>query len=826
VGRRGRRGGRAAVVAVVLAGLPVVLVPAAAQGGQPRILAQKEPGKLSATITRTKYGIPHITADDYKGLGYGYGYAFAQDNICTIADSYVTVSADRSRFFGPDARWANRANSSTQNNLNSDFFFQRIIDDEVVEDLISKEPPLGPRDPIRAGIEGYVVGYNAYLEKVGRDRIPNPACRGEKWVRPIREIDAYRRFYQLALLASSGVAVDGIGSAQPLLGGAQAPAPASAQTQRMVGDLAERFQLMGMGSNAYGLGAKATRSGHGMVLANPHFPWDGSERFYQSHLTIPGKVNVSGASLFGVPIILIGHTQKLAWSHTVSTSRRFGLFQETLVPGQPTKYVVDGEVRDMEADEVTVKARAEGGGLEKRTRTLYSTGHGPVLTSILGLPLFPWTPVVAHSIGDANAANFRYVNHFLRANQAQSVRELYRILKEEQGIPWVNTIAADSRGEAFYADMGVTPNVTDEHADRCNTALGAVAFAALRVPVLDGSRSECDWANDPDSLQPGTFGPSRLPHLFRDDYVENSNDSHWLANPREPLEGYDLIIGDERTERALRTRIGLIMADQRIAGADGRPGKGFTLGDLRATVFSNRQYAGELLRDELVQTCRSSPTMLGSSGPVDVSEACDVLAAWDLHENVDSRGALLFRRFGQRALSAPGGLPINPVPSLPFSTPFDASDPVNTPRGLNPLSPTVVTALADAVTDLRDAGIPLDAPYGEYHYEMRGKEKIPIHGGSGTLGSFNLITNAWKPGVGFPDVEHGSSFVMTTELKGRCPKDRSIITYSLSANPRSKHYADQTRLFSRKKWVDPPFCANEVEREAKSVMTLGPKGPE
>ena len=61
-----------------------------------------------------------------------------------------------------------------------------------------------------------------------------------------------------------------------------------------------------------------------MVLGNPHFPWDGSERFFESQLTIPGKVNVSGASLFGVPVDqLIGHTDNLAWSHTVSTAYRF-----------------------------------------------------------------------------------------------------------------------------------------------------------------------------------------------------------------------------------------------------------------------------------------------------------------------------------------------------------------------------------------------------------------------------------------------------------------------------------------------------------------------
>ncbi len=79
-----------------------------------------------------------------------------------------------------------------------------------------------------------------------------------------------------------------------------------------------------------------------MLLGNPHFPWQGSERFYQAQLTIPGKINASGASLFGVPVILIGHTDNMAWSHTVSTAYRFTPFEETLNPADPTQYLYDG----------------------------------------------------------------------------------------------------------------------------------------------------------------------------------------------------------------------------------------------------------------------------------------------------------------------------------------------------------------------------------------------------------------------------------------------------------------------------------------------------
>jgi acyl-homoserine-lactone acylase len=819
-GRRGKTLGWSAAILCAVAGL--------APGG-----AAAAP---EVTITRSAHGVPNIEGKNFEDVAYGYGYAFASDNICVIADSYVTVNAQRSRFFGPKRTWVFSGNSQRFNNLNSDFFFQRIIDDHVVEKLVDQPPPDGPKPEIKSGVRGYVKGYNAYLDEVGRDGITDPACKGEPWVRKIRPIDAYRRFYQLALLASQGVAINGIGAAQPpgpdLLGGSLASARKDAATVSpkeydMVQELGERLPLGGgLGSNAYGLGKEATRNGSGMVLGNPHFPWTGAERFYQAHLTIPGKANVSGASLFGVPIILIGHTDNLAWSHTVSTAFRFTPFQLTLVPGAPTTYLVDGQPKQMQPHEVTVKALKPGGGLENRSRTLWTTEYGPVFTSILGLPLFPWTPATAFAMGDVNAGNFRYLNHFLDVNRAQSTDELYGILKKYEAIPWVNTIASDSRGKAFYADIGAVPNVTDAKAAECGVVLSTVTRSLLGLPVMDGSRSECKWDTDPDSAQVGAFGASHMPHLFRDDYVTNSNDSYWLSNPEEPLEGFSRIIGAERTTRSLRTRLGLRIVQQRLDGSDGLPGKGFTLGQLQDAVFNNRQYAGELWRDELVAFCRQNPTLIGQRGPVDVSKACEVLADWNLHDNLNSRGAILFRRFASRALGAPlgVGLPVNPVSALPFQQPFSALDPVNTPRGLNTGDPLVGESLADAVTDLERGGIPLDAKLGDYQYELRHKKPIPIHGGPGTLGVFNAISAPWT-GKGFPDIVHGSSFVMAASFGKGCPDDRTILTYSQSANPKSEFYEDQTKMFSRRKWNNPPFCPGEVKKAAVDVVKLGPDGP-
>ncbi|MDX6643049.1 MAG: acyl-homoserine-lactone acylase [Solirubrobacteraceae bacterium] len=806
------------LLAVVALALCAALPAADAQA------AKKAKGP-SAVIRRSAHGIPHIQAKTWEGLGYGYGYAFARDNLCTMADDYVTVRAERSRYFGPTASYSQRGNGTTPNNLNSDFFYQRVIDTHVVEKLLAKSPPQGPLPVVKQAVKGYVRGYDRYLADTGVANLTDPACRGKPWVKPITEMDAYRRFYQLGILASQSVAIDGIGEAHPPTPGL--PIPLGTPSAAMLGALSERFSdgFLGIGSNAVGLGSQATSNGKGLLLGNPHFPWSGTERLWEAHVTIPGKVNVIGGSLYGVPAVLIGHTDGLAWSHTVSTAFRFTPFELKLVPGSPTTYLYNGQPRQMTADKVTVQVLQADGSLKPQTRTLYSSLQGPIFDSLLGLPAFPWTPERAYAMGDGNGNNFRYLNHYFSVDTAQTVQQLDAIERKYQGIPWVNTIGADKNGKAYYADIGSIPNVPNSKVSQCvNGALGLAVYQAIKLPVLDGSSSSCAWDNDPDAVVPGIFGPSHEPSLFRNDYVENSNDSYWLSNPQHPLEGFARMIGDERTARSLRTRNGLTMIQRRLAGKDGRKGTKFSLGDMTWMVFNDRQYAGILWRDQLVAMCKADGTEPSSAGPVDVSAACPILANFNLTDNLDSKGAPLFRRFVERVRSSPA--PVSPpTASAIYANPFSASDPVNTPNGLNTDNAQVKQALGDAVNDLQSSGIPLDATLRNYQYVTRNGQKIPIHGGPGTDGVFNAINVPWKAGVGWPDIPHGSSFVMVTQFqKHGCPKNRSIVTYSQSTNPNSPFYADQTRMFSRKKWVDPPFCPAQVLRRSKVVTRLGPNG--
>ncbi|HET7247820.1 MAG TPA: penicillin acylase family protein, partial [Streptosporangiaceae bacterium] len=270
---------RAATVMAAVAALVAIAAPPAlaSRGAGP---ARAQPAQLSAQIRYTTGGVPHILAHSWPSLGFGYGYAFAKDNLCTMANDYVTVEAQRSRYFGPNGVDIERGNGVVVSNLDSDLFYQQIINSGVVQKLAQA---LSPTEKLVEA--GYVKGYNGYLAHVGGAAgVPDPTCRGQAWVKPITLMDSYLRFYQLMLLSSSGGVIQGISEAAPPKAGTVTAQPSAAATARTGRALAAalRAQRRSMGSNAVAIGSAGTRDHRGLLLGNPHFPWIGTERFYQS----------------------------------------------------------------------------------------------------------------------------------------------------------------------------------------------------------------------------------------------------------------------------------------------------------------------------------------------------------------------------------------------------------------------------------------------------------------------------------------------------------------------------------------------------------------
>ena len=747
-----------------------------------------------ATIRYTEHGVPHIVAKSYDGLGYGYGFAAAKDNFCELANGYLTVGAERSKYLGPDGP-LNNALSSAGANLTSDLHFQRINDSKLVEQLVAQPAPQGPRAEVRQLIAGYVQGYNKYFAETGAAGITDPACHGAAWLRPISDIDVYRHFYAIATTAGQGTLAEGMATAQPTP--AAPPAPADAATVDLIGaGLAQALGTGDLGSNGIAIGADGTAHGRSVLLGNPHYPWQGGRRFWQSQLTIPGKLNVSGGSLLGIPMIQIGHNDNAAWTHTVSTAITFGLYEVPLVPGDPTTYLVDGKPEKMTSTDVRIQVKQPDGSLKPVSRTLYATKYGPIVTQAGNVPV-PWTAKSAFSVRDGNGTNMRGLNTWFALNQAQSTGQVERALSSTLGVPWVNTLATDRAGNALYSDIQVVPNVTDELAQRCGTPLGRMLYPASGVSILDGSRTDCAWGTDADAIEPGLFGPSKLPNQQRRDYELNANDSAWLANANAPITGYSRIVGTIGTERSPRTREALISAEEGIRG------KGFTTDSMKDMLFADRSRVAELAADDTAKMCAAFPAgqAPSPSGPIDVSTACEALASWNHRYTLQSRGSLLFQRF---ALELPPGS---------WQVPFDVTKPLTTPNTLNTASVAVQTAFGKAAAGLKAAGIPFDAKLADNQTVTRNGERIPIHGAQGTLGVLNVITPRWDPAAGNVEIVHGTSFVQVVGFdRTGCPDASTLLTYSQSTDPTSPYFSDQTKLFSKGEWVRSRFCEADILR--------------
>lgn len=733
----------------------------------------------SAEILRTEYGVPHIIAQDHGGIGYGLGYAAAQDNACLIFERDLTLRGERAKYLGAGENEANIA---------SDLYHRALLDDGAVQALL--DGPAGhvdtPSEEARAFIAGYAAGINRWLAETGVENITDPRCAGADYIRPLSAEGVWAG----ALVLPFGQTIEPVaGAAPPETGGEIVEARFDLEDEAPV-----------MGSNAYAIGADASRTGRGVLLGNPHYPWDGMLRFYRSHLIIPGKLNVAGAGLVTTPFVGIGHTENIAWSHTVSTARRYGFFELTLDPEDPTAYLVDGESRPMRVREITLEVAGEDGP-QTVTRTLYETEFGPMVET----ERLPWTAERAYAIA-VPSIGLRFIDQYLALYRAQNVRELHETLSRYQATSF-NTIAADSSGEAFLGDMGLVPAVDDALIAECAVSDTARGFwASARVPVLDASRSQCRWY----SARPGAtrtapaggvFGPDDAPAIFRSDFVANSNDSPWLSHPDAPLLAYSPVYGDRDTERSLRTRLGVDQIIQRLEGTDGLGAPGFDLETITEVMFSNRHFGGELVRDELVTHCREN------GGP-ELQPACEVLAGWDLKVDLDSTGAMLFNAFADA-----GG--------LQWTVPWDPQHPLTTPHTLDTANPAVLDALRTAAGQLAALSIPLDAPVGAVQTERRGDERIPIHGGPGHLGVFNMIYGTPpQPELGITKIVHGSSWIMAVEFTEDGPFAQGILSYSQSTNPASPHHGDQTRAYSRKEWIAMPFFEAEVRAEAVSQTLL------
>ena len=813
--------------------------------------ASEAPG-YRARIRWTTNGIPHIEADDLGSLGFGQGWALAEAHACTMADQVLKVRSERSRFLGP---------GEGGSNVDTDLAYLALGTYQQADERYAELD-----DDALELVDGYAAGFNAWLEETGVVAVPG-WCRGAEWVRPITPVDVLAHLGDLALLAGSRNLLPAIAAAQPpgaeplagdagststvAAGAPDATTEAEAGSEQPPGATPLRPAV---GGAAWAFGRQATGTTAAVLAADPQLSWEGELRLWEQHLRIPGQLDVYGATLVGVPSVLIGFNQDVAWTHTVAAGSRLTLYSLTLADGDPTAYRYGGSIEPLSPTTFTVQVRQPDGSVAPVARTLWASRHGPVLA----MPGLPWTEARAFAVRDATADVDGFVAQWLGMARATSLDELVAVHEAEAATLWVDTLAVSADGEAWYGDAAATPALSDAALGRYEVALAAdpltQAVAAQGAVLLDGSDPDTVWQESPEAAAPGLVPFADAPQRHSEGVLVAGDHGAWAVDPRRPLTGSSPLFGAEpaplspASRQSLRTAVALV--DEAAEG-----GGSLTAERVREALLDNRSLTGEELRDEVVDRCRAAGSvrvpeqrgddgvLLWASQEVRLGRACSTLQDWDLHFDLESRGAALWRelvgRFDAGDLTDGGVL---------FAVPFDPDDPVDTPRGLAPApdegEDPVLVALAQALLTLDEAGVDPDAPLRDLQYAMRGDERLPIHGGLAADGTVNQVgqgrlDTTLEPPVpvpppvvpgstltaeGYP-VSGGSGFVLVVEMTEDGPVAEAILAYGQSGDPESPYYADQTYRFSDKAWRQVRFTEDQIAGDPNLVeqVVAGPR---
>lgn len=783
--------------------------------------APEAPG-YKATIVRTPYGIPHITADSWGSLGFGEAYAAAEDQVCNMALALLQSRGESASVFGPGPQ---------QRNVARDIVVKALGIQERASAALQGQAPT-----IRKWVEGYTAGYNRYL----RDHPEGVGswCDGAAWVKPVRPNEFMAQYLSLV-------------QTLPLVGGAIVAAKlpdagaepvAHSGTGFAAPELAATLtdlKLRDMGSNAWALASSRTEGGNSLLLANPHYPWYGIARFWEKHLTIPGAYDAYGVGIIGTPGVSIGFNESVAWSHTVSNSKRTVMYQLTLNPDNPREYRWEDGWRSLTRVDVDVAVQGEDGPVTT-SHTIWSSHHGP----LIALPGLSEDPYTVFAVRDANSENTQTLAQWQAMGQAGGMDAFIDAHRSFNALPWVNTIAVSHEGRAAYIDNSTVGALSEATIEAWQSQIEAnpkLRFLYLErgLVILDGSSPESDWVATGAPV-PDTEPFERRPLIESPDYVFNANDSYWLSDPARPAAPVSPLYGAVASPRSVRTRmnIELLRPDSSLgyAGEDGR----FSIEEVQAALFGNDSLTAILLLPELLRACAENPKREVEGASVDLGEACEVLGAWDRKLNLDSRGAVLFREWLTR-------YPYNEtyLGRALFAEPFDPAEPATTPRGLADTA-GALDKLAEAVLLLKASAIALDAPLGDYQKGHRMSEVFALHGGNRREGIANLQESTRRnsnptetpvftgsdefvgdsetlSATGY-NVVHGSSFIMTLAFTEEGPRAEAILSYSQSGDPASAHFSDQTSLYRDKRWRQILFTAEDVAREAISTSVVKGSG--
>jgi acyl-homoserine-lactone acylase len=681
------------------------------------------------TIRRDTFGIPHILAETEEAMAYGFGYAQAEDHCLQIAEGFVSARGETAKYFGSGA--------------DGDFLLKQFDNVGACKKNFAQLDPL-----LQKMFRAYVAGVNRY---VAQHRHELPA-----WIPVFDEIDVLANIHESSIHAVAGV----VRRLQNKYEGR--PLPQQISQNEFRADAEEA------GSNAFAIGPSRSVSGKAMLLGNPHLNW--SSRYWEAHVTVPGKVNFFGSTLPGLPVLRAGFNEHLGFVQTNNAPDMADVFALKLDPTNPAQYVFDGKAMPITKREVAVEIKTADGSLRIEKRSYEHSHLGPIIYR---------HKEQAFVYRSTQLESYRHFEGFYRLSKAKNLREWMAVMKLNL-LNYSNFTYADAAGNILY-------------------------FWNAQMPkrVEDGTSYELDVPAATSKYWWQTLHPiSDFPQLLnpRGGYTQNCNNPPWFASLRDPLNPDRYPSYFERGELGLRPQMALEILESQAK---------FSLADVQRLKFNVKMLLADRVKPDLVKAIRAT-----TNPSDDLKSGLAVLEAWDNQAAATSKGTMLFLQFWDRYANAV---------KQPFAVAWDKTNPGKTPSGLSDPA-AAVKAFADAVQMTRKTYGTEAVAWGDVNrYRFQGLD-LPADGAPGTYGMFRVMRYAPQPdgkrvagwvGEGKSLAGFGDAWVLAVEF-AKPVKAYSILAYGQSSDPNSPHSRDQIELYAKhqykKLWFTEAAIKAHLER--------------
>ncbi|MFS2036452.1 penicillin acylase family protein [Polaromonas sp. CT11-55] len=225
-------------------------------------------------------------------------------------------------------------------------------------------------------------------------------------------------------------------------------------------------EVDGKGSNNWVVAGARSTSGKPLLANDPHLGLSAPAIWYFARLQAPAGgggdadrgLDVIGATLPGLPFVVLGRTQKMAWGFTNTAPDVQDLYLEQINPANPGQYRIPAAAGTAWADFQTRRETIKVKGQPDVLLDVRETRHGPVLSDVQKshAELLDTRKYVIALRWSALDADNQTVLAGLRINRAQSVQELVDAFAAHHS-PMQNVVAADVAGGLAFKAAGKVP---------------------------------------------------------------------------------------------------------------------------------------------------------------------------------------------------------------------------------------------------------------------------------------------------------------------------------------------------------------------------------